>query len=585
MNKIKHLFFLPFFLLLISCSGGDDDNTEVLQATIISSNETPQYDETYTISWESNASQCYATSLTSEWLGELPTTGSQDFIAKREGYANYGVQCRKSINFVNASVNVEVEKDFIDYFDYEDVETFDLGTISIDSNNTISVLDTSISDFNQDFFLDLVLLVKETVTDDPSNSEYYFLTFYGRSTSTITEENPFTFQDINQGACVADEFIRADYNKDGALDLMSISKSADTSLNKRGICFFLASEDGFILQDEDYLVNETSLDLSNVEIGSNIAYDVDSDFGADILLFGNGGTTDLPFYIVRAEEGPYVLLPPPLNTLNPYTRNQGCIAGIGFICDWIQNEYYFLNSIFFPANDDGSIDIIHSIRTDEGTSYNLYDTRIEGDEVYFDWSISENNYFTTSISSGDGYALKMLAGDGNIDGYSDLFVFEKSLSSELYKLSIYEKIPSENEDTTNELSQINNGDFLEEYSFDNSLKFTKDFLYFDFNSDAYSDFFIPYTELPYSPGNQESNKNFLAFEKSYILNEDETNTQEWITQDLSDSIGLDPESINNSWIDFDYDFDIDAVLIIPQLSDDGLTINYNFKVSLNNSLF
>ena len=51
-----------------------------------------------------------------------------------------------------------------------------------------------------------------------------------------------------------------------------------------------------------------------------------------------------------------------------------------------------------------------------------------------------------------------------------------------------------------------------------SLKFSNDFLFFDFNSDGYNDIFIPYTELPYSPTNLESNKNFLAFEKSYIVN-------------------------------------------------------------------
>ena len=49
-----------------------------------------------------------------------------------------------------------------------------------------------------------------------------------------------------------DKLIRADYNVDGALDIMTVSRSADESLNKRGICIFLASEDGLVLQDEDY---------------------------------------------------------------------------------------------------------------------------------------------------------------------------------------------------------------------------------------------------------------------------------------------------------------------------------------------
>ena len=85
---------------------------------------------------------------------------------------------------------------------------------------------------------------------------------------------------------------------------MTVSRSADESLNKRGICIFLASDDGLVLQDEDYISNETVLDFSNVEIGSTVAYDLTSNLRPDILLLGNGGTTDLPFYISPSEEGP-----------------------------------------------------------------------------------------------------------------------------------------------------------------------------------------------------------------------------------------------------------------------------------------
>ena len=418
-----------------------------------------------------------------------------------------------------------------------------------------------------------------------SDSRYYFLTFYGQDVSTITEDDPYTFIDLNQDNCVADEFIRADYNDDGLLDIMSISKSGNESSNKRGMCFFLASEDGLTLQDESYLTNETNLDLSNVNIGSHVAYDVNANFKPDILLFGNGGSTDLPFYIIPSEEGPFVLIAPPLDTLNPFTRDQGCLEGLTFLCDWIDKEYNFKNSVITPANDDGTLDVINSVSTSDGVSYILYDTRIVDDETYFDWSISTNDYLTTSISSGDGIALKMVAADGNLDGYTDLFVFEKSFSSPSYKLSIYEKIISDDEDATNELASINNGDFPEEFSFDGGLNFTKDFLLFDFDSSGYADIFLPYTELPFSANNLASDKHFTAFEKSVITNEDETITQEWITQDISDLIGLDPNSVNNSWIDFDGDGDIDVILITPESSNDGLSINYNFKISLNNSLF
>ena len=582
MFKINNFITLSVILALVGCSGSDSDGLSTIEATVTSSNDNPAYDEVYTISWQSNASQCYATSVTGSWLGELEPSGSQDFVAKREGIANYGVQCRTSINFVNASTDVTVSKEFKDYFDYIDVDTFDLGSLSLSASSQVSVLDTTIADFNSDFRLDLVMLLEVIASSD---TRYYFLTFYGRDVSSITEDDPYTFIDLNQDNCVADEFIRADYNDDGLLDIMSISKSGNESSNKRGICFFLASEDGLTLQDESYLTNETNLDLSNVKIGSHVAYDVNANFKPDILLFGNGGSTDLPFYIIPSEEGPFVLIAPPLDTLNPFTRDQGCLEGLTFLCEWIDKEYNFKKSVITPANDDGTLDVISSVSTSDGVSYILYDTRIVDNETYFDWSISTNDYLTTSISSGDGIALKMVAADGNLDGYTDLFVFEKSFSNSLYKLSIYEKIISDDEDATNELASINNGDFPEEFSFDGGLNFTKDFLLFDFDSSGYADIFLPYTELPFSTNNLASDKHFTAFEKSVITNEDETITQEWITQDISDLIGLDPNSVNNSWIDFDGDGDIDVILITPESSNDGLSINYNFKISLNNSLF
>ena len=582
MFKIKYLTLFSITLLLIGCSGSDDENVSTLEATVTSSNDAPLYDETYTISWESNASQCYATSTTGSWIGELEPSGSQDFIAKREGTANYGVQCRKSINFVNASTDVVVNKDFIDYFDFDDAQTYDLGSLNLSSDANLNVLDTSISDFNGDFRLDIVLLLEDSGTINVGDSSYFILAFYGRDLSTIDDENPYVLQEINQGNCVADKLIRADYNEDGVLDIMAISASEDESLNKRGICFFLASEDGLALQDENYLINETTLDLSNVDVGSTVAYDLTSNLRPDIMLLGNGGTTDLPFYIVPSDEGPSVALSNPLNTLDPYTRTQGCSEGISFLCEWISSEYHFEESVVINADTDGILDTIHSINTSNGPTYTLYNTRFE--DVYFDWSLPVEDYISTSISNGDGIALRLAPTDGNLDGRTDLLSFEKSLSSNTFKLSIYEKVVSE-EDSIDEITRTNNGDFPEEYSFQNSLKFSNELLIVDLDNNGFADIFIPYTELPYDQGNINSDKHFFAFEKSFIVNEDETTTQDWIVQDFSDTVGLDSGSINNSWIDFDADNDIDVILMTPEVSNDGLSINFNFRLFLNNSLF
>ncbi len=581
MYKINHLI-LPITLLLIGCSGSDGDSVPALEASVTSSNDAPLYDESYTISWESNASQCYATSSTGSWLGELPPSGSQDFIAKREGTSNYGVQCRKSINFVNASTDVVVSKDFIDYFDFEDAPIYDLGSFSINSNSVLTVLDTSISDFNDDFRLDIVLLLEDSGSEDPGDSTYFILAFFGQDLNTIDEESPYSIQEINQGNCVANKLVRGDFNQDGLLDIMTISGSENESLNKRGLCFFIASSDGLMLQDENYLKNETVLDLSNVDVGSSVSYDVVSNLRPDFLLLGNGGSTDLPFYVVPSEDGPYILLSSPLNSLNPYNRNQGCSEGISFLCEWISKEYNFENSVVINADGDGILDTIHSINTIEGPTYSLYNSRFE--DVYFDWSLETEDYIQTSVSPGDGIALRMVPGDGNLDGYTDLYLFEKSLSENIFKINIHEKIVSD-EDSVNEISKTNNGDFINEFLFQENLKFTDEILIFDLDSNSFSDIFLPYTELPFKPDNLVSDKHFLAFEKSFTVNDDETTTQDWIFQDFSDLIGLNPDSVHNSWIDFDGDNDIDVILMIPEISSDGLNINYNFNIYLNSSLF
>ena len=584
MFNFKNLFVYISLLILVSCSGTDGDSLPPLEVSISSSNEAPFYDETYTISWESNASQCYAASNTGSWLGELPPSGSQDFVAKREGVSNYGIQCRRSINFENAIVDVVVEKDFINYFDYEDIPVLNIGSLTLDSDSVLEVLDSSIADFNGDFRLDLAVLIEDSKTDATTESVFYILVFYGQDFSSVTEENPYSFQEVNQGNCVANKLIRVDYNQDGLLDLMTVSTSAEDSLNKRGLCFFLSSLDGLTLQDEEYLSNETALNLSNVEIGSNVLYDISGDSRPDVLLFGNGGSTDLPFYVIPSEDGPSISLSNPLNTLDPYTRTNGCEEGISFLCDWITNDYHFKDSIIINADEDGVVDIINSINTVNGPKYNLYNTRLENETAYFDFSAQVEDYIVSSISTGDGISLKMGPVDGNLDGYTDLLVFEKSLSNETYKVSIYEKIVSV-EDSVNYISSVNNGDLSEEYTFDEGLRFSNEILVFDLDSNGLIDIFLPFTELPYKTTNTNYEKHFFAYEKSRIVNEDTTTTQDWIFQDFSDSIGLDPSSISNFWIDLDTDNDIDAILMIPEVSSDGINVNYNFKIYLNNSLF
>ncbi len=579
MFKLKYLLIFPILFILMGCSG-DDELAPELVVTISASNEEPEYNETFTISWESNASQCYAQSTTGSWLGDVGTSGSRDFLAKREGLANFGIQCRTSINFAGATVEVNVQKDFIDYFDFNNATSFNAGSLTFNSDSKVKVLDNSISDFNLDFRLDLAVLIEDEGSNNVGDSQYYILIFYGQDPSTISEDDPYSFVEINGDNCVADMLIRGDYNADNAPDLMTVSSSPEESLGKRGICFLISSPDGLTLQDEEYLVNDTVLDLTNVNVGSHAIYDLTVDGIVDVLLMGNGGTTDLPFYVVSGDSGPTIQLTNSIDILNPYNRAQGCSEGFSFLCDWITNDYQFRSSTLISADADGVLDLLHSVSSNNEGKYILYNTRSES--IYFDFSQPVDDYVNRSISAPDGYAMLIEPFDGNLDGYPDLFSIERSDLTKTYKFNIYEKVvPDEGDDI--DISSTNNGDFIEEFAFGDNLNFASEILTFDTNFDGLQEIFAPYTELPLKTINSSSQKHFLVYENTYTENEDETFTQAWIKQDFSDSLGLNPDSVNNSWIDIDADSDIDAILLIPELNDD-LSIKYKFEIYLNNSL-
>ena len=581
MIKIKYFFIFPLFLLLLGCSGSDE-LTPPLEVTISTSNEEPSYNDVYTISWESNASQCYAQSLTGSWIGELPPSGSQEFIAKREGFTNYGIQCRQSINFASASVDFEVQKSFINYLDFEDATIINAGSLVFDPGNSIEISDISLSDFNQDFRLDLVLLIKEKMAQSSADPKHHIIVLYGENPILIDDENPYSYVEINFDDCVADKLVLGDFNNDAAPDLMTFSSSHKESLEKRGICFLTSSIDGLALQDEEYLINETVLSLNNVNVGTELLYDKNTDGYPDILMMGNGGSTDLPFYIVSSESGPTVQLHESLESLNPYTREQGCNDGINYLCNWILDNYIFRNSVLISADSDNILDLLHSISTNDGGKYDLYNTRLEGNA--YDLSQSIENFINPSISEEDGYSILLKSYEANFDGYPDLFNIERSDLSKTFKFSIHEKVITEDDDTTSSgISNINNGDFIEEFIFLDDYMFANEILLLDVNQDGIRDIFAPYTELPLQSNSSNYDKHFLVFERSLTVNDDETTTKEWIRQDFSDLVGLDPKSVSNAWIDFDLDQDIDVILIIPEIQDD-LSIKYSFNIYLNNSL-
>ena len=58
--QIKYILTPLLTLILFGCSGDSGTTPITVEVTMEASSETAQYNETYTISWTSDASQCYA---------------------------------------------------------------------------------------------------------------------------------------------------------------------------------------------------------------------------------------------------------------------------------------------------------------------------------------------------------------------------------------------------------------------------------------------------------------------------------------------------------------------------------------------
>ncbi|MEC7435583.1 MAG: hypothetical protein VYB27_00745, partial [Candidatus Thermoplasmatota archaeon] len=96
--------------------------------------------------------------------------------------------------------------------------------------------------------------------------------FYVGNLEEISEESPVRFEDINSGDCVGDQVIRFDLNLNTEFEYLTFASDASKSLNRRGICILAASDEGLVLNDDEFLINDTSIDLSNIEV-SAISFD------------------------------------------------------------------------------------------------------------------------------------------------------------------------------------------------------------------------------------------------------------------------------------------------------------------------
>ena len=79
--SIKEITLTAFALFILGACSVDQEELEELFVELETSAESVDYGESFTLTWSSNASQCYASG--SFWFGERPISGTEDFTGIR----------------------------------------------------------------------------------------------------------------------------------------------------------------------------------------------------------------------------------------------------------------------------------------------------------------------------------------------------------------------------------------------------------------------------------------------------------------------------------------------------------------------
>lgn len=492
----KYLLIFSLSFIIVGCGGGSETNPITVEVTMESSAEVVQYNETYTISWTSTGSQCYASG---SWSGERPVSGSETFTAKTNGQVGYGMECRKNNIFAQAQAVVTLEKDFINSFDFKDEDVTEVLSIDHSDGSRHKISSHQVGDFNNDGSQDMLIAYR--VEDPRDNAEDLHPRFF-----QILGGDELTTSELILDGCSSGEMMTTlDFNLDGIVDLAVLpTKSVKTISGEAvdsNICFFQGSESGLDVtswNSLDYIDNSSTIDLNNFAVTSIDPVDISGDGYLDLLMWakeGNNSTAGLPFYIVaNTASNAFVQLSTDFINLDPYLPSNGCSQDILFLCSW--QDFYGTSQIYF---DEGiSIDLIGSACNEDLSicSYTSFKERYDEGNDY-NWSAASPDALTPSVNSGQSYSNKISIVDNNEDGFYDIFLLENNT-----KFSVFERVISG-------MNTQDTGDFLSLLS--SSDKFTDDWILLDLDLDNDFDLLAPIDCYEQSC----NNKKFHTYNKSF----------------------------------------------------------------------
>jgi len=312
MNLHKKLLLSLLALFLFSCSDGPEE-LEPLVVELNASTETPNYNESFELSWSSNASQCYASG--GYWSGERPTTGSEEITLKRGGQFIYILECRRNNEFKNQAVEISVNKTPANHFIFStDVDPLadPMFVVDVPDNQEAKVTAYARGDFNDDFLGDIFLALQFNEDGNHVNTRYFQLT--GGAFPVFAE--------IEADNCKGSgDVTMLDINRDSFDDVVVTSFDSMTAAGN--FCIFSGSETGLALNNE-LVANDTDLDFNNANVKLVTLVDRNADSLPDLYLLTSTGEY---WVLVNAEDGPaFEKAETVVDLINDYTITGGTVV-------------------------------------------------------------------------------------------------------------------------------------------------------------------------------------------------------------------------------------------------------------------
>ena len=523
--SIKQITLTTFALFILGACSVDQEELEELFVELETSAESVEYGDSFTLSWNSNASQCYASG--SFWFGERPTSGSEEFTIKRGGTGTYILECRRNNEFANQALEVTVNKTVADHFIYLPSEELDY-SIDYAVDEEIAITSVARGDFSGDLIPDIFIGLQIRKSSDQSLVETIFLQSIGGPDPIITE--------IDASGCSGSSImLPIDLNGDGPVDLITSSSDLQRQTEGSNLCHFKGSATGLVF-DDTFITNETNLDFNDAKVVTMGLVDRDNDLRPDLYLL-----TEEYEYWVQADGTP---------DYEEFSYDGTLISELvitsATVIDFDLDSTNDIVLAAYDSNDQGKF--ISVPRSGDGTNW--------GEALSFEAPLIKT----------------LISFDYDQDTFLDMLVLGDDTPGNDFNPSNTSTFKIYEEDETNILDTERDITFTKQ----GSASLNEYIIITDYDQDGDGgDFLLTFNKF----GNNTAN--FLIGEKQIIDNGDGTNSYVVATYD-DDELGIANVPYENAFtIFFDYniDFDLDAIFV----DDDESTNTLNFYIQENDS--